>query len=282
MQIQNLLILIVSSITVISLWTVKYLFPTSIFQSKYVLYGSTISIVLLSVITYWILNKINNTCSPNDPGVCHSSADCNNNGVCAKNNGKCMCVCNDGYTGEHCEVRSIPWNSQHCMGPNKQWPARKDKNGMCVCPPGNWADGVDKTYGYVKCLTCAGNYGPLAGNAPCMNMWQTANYLTNDCYRDNSYLSDIGAGTNIHPFLKNTDEVCNEFKYLTHYVGPNGEKGYATPIELCKSSFCRCNSSKANEYNRSVCQVTGYLDSTPSQTCKDANIERKCSSYNCY
>jgi len=264
MQIQNVLILIVSSITIVSLWTIKYLFPVSIFQNKYILYGSTIFIVLLSSIVYWTLNRVSGVCSPNDPGVCHSPADCNNNGVCAKNNGKCVCVCNDGYTGEHCEQQNIPWNSKNCMGPNTQWPARKDKDGMCVCPPGNWADGVDKTYGYVKCLTCAGNYGPLAGNAPCTNMWQTANYLTNNC------------------FSKNTDEVCNEFKYLTQYVGPNGERGYATPIELCESSFCRCNPSKVKGYNRSVCQVTGYLDpNVLSQTCNGANIQRKCSSYNC-
>jgi hypothetical protein len=259
MKVQNILVLVGTTIIISSVCIIKYIYPIKF--NAYALYASIAGTLITSGILYYFLNRKSSTCSASDPGTCHSNIDCNNNGVCDKNNGICACICDEGFSGTHCEIANVLWNSPHCMGPNTQWPARKDKNNMCVCPPGHWTSGTDSKYGYVQCLKCDGNYGPLAGNAPCTYVWNTSNYLTNDCYN------------------QNTDKVCSEFDYLTKYTGPNGEHAYTTPIDLCASSnACRCVSSSS----RSVCQVTGYLNPTrKSDTCSNANTSRVCSSYNC-
>lgn len=272
MLLRNVLLMTASVIVVAAMWSAKYFYPTKVFPNINVLYIYTAGTIIAATLIYYGINVNDNVCSPDDPGVCHSNSHCGN-GVCVKAGGMCQCKCNDGFFGDKCQ--HIKWNSVHCMGPNTQWKARKGENDMCICPNGQWQDGITKKYGYVQCLRCAGDYGPLAGEAPCTYKWGTATYLTNDCYH------------------QNTDEVCNEFKHLTIYDGPNNEKGYATPTALCESSYCRCNSTRSshisahvnatNTSNRSVCQVTGYLDPTiPSlQTCDSANNTRKCSSYNC-
>lgn len=261
MEVKNILILIGSIVIVSVLSVVKYIYPLK-FNSY--IFSSLVTITVLSTgLLYYLLNRDSNTCSSNDPGTCKTNKDCNNNGVCTKDNGVCGCICHAGFSGVHCgESPGIPWNSPHCMGPNTQYPARKDKNGMCVCPPGEWASGISGSYGYVQCLKCASPYGPLSGSAPCTYKWGVEEYLSNTCYD------------------QNTDEVCSEFDYVFQEVGPNDEKGYTTPVKLCSSAnSCRCSKGDAKS-NRSVCQVTGYLDpNRKSEGCNDSS--RACSSYNC-
>jgi hypothetical protein len=227
---------------------------------------------VLSLIIYWLLKppSPSNKCVKGDPGTCQMDKDCNGptNGKCFKNSqGVCGCICNPGYSGLNCQTKGIPWNSTHCMGSNK-WPARKDKNGLCVCPPGNWQSGQDPTYGYVQCLKCAFDWGPFdpSNPSPCTKQWKTANYLSNNCH---------GIGSS---------NACNDFNYVLNETGPTNQQGAVSSLNTCPSNnSCRCDPNNQDTPGRELCQVTGWLDPTkPSDTCAGSNDERSCSSYQCY
>jgi hypothetical protein len=204
-----------------------------------------------------------------DPGTCNFDKDCNSpNGACYKDAaGVCGCVCSPGYSGVHCETKGVPWNSPHCMGPNTKWPARKDKNGMCVCPPGNWAAGVDPKTGYVQCLKCAGDWGPLSGDTPCAQKWLAAQYLTQNCYTAVNYDPCAAAA---------------EYGYVLSQTGPGGVKGSAASSGSCLGTqSCHCTSS-ASGATQAPCNVTGWLDpARPNEGCDPTTAERACSSYKC-
>lgn len=150
--------------------------------------------------------------------------------------------------------------------------ANRNNNGACkLGDPGtcNSNEGCNngvcsKSNGECACVCKDGYTGEHCEIPPATHKWGVKNYLTNDCY------------------VENTDRVCDEYNYVEKQRGPNGEHGYATPISLCSShNACRCGDKKSVS-NRSVCQVTGYLDPTrPSETCDKANDSRGCSTYNC-
>lgn len=201
-------------------------------------------------------------------GGCELDSDCNApNGQCWKNaQGQCGCVCKNGYSGDKCQTQGIPWNSPNCMGPNTQWPARKDKNNMCVCPPGNWASDTIPGYGYVQCAKCAGDYGPLAGSAACQSQWGQQNLLSNTCITDNN---------------SNQETWCADFLPNTTYPPP-GKTGNVVALGKCGAlnapNSCRCSEHAA----RAVCQVNGWVvPNGKNETCYDDNVPRQCSSYNC-
>jgi len=135
-----------------------------------------VCVLVLVVVAYWILRPRPAPPTPTcvsargAPGTCDTDSDCNApNGACQKNSeGACVCVCAPGYSGTKCQTKGIPYNSYQCMGPNKvpPNPPPGNKNGMCVCPPGSWASGVDPTTGqWVQCLGCAEGWGPLGASS---------------------------------------------------------------------------------------------------------------------
>jgi len=268
-MLQKHVILIVSAVTcVAAVWYVRMQNPT--FQYAPFL---TTCVIAATIYVYWKTNNPTKKCvsdSSINSNSCELDSDCNApNGQCWKNaDGVCGCVCNNGYSGPNCKTQGIPWNSPNCMGPNKQWPARKDKNGMCVCPPGHWQSGTDGTYGYVQCLQCAGNYGPLAGDAPCSYQWGQQTMLSNTCITNNN---------------SNEESWCQEFGWAVQNP-PKGQTGNIVALEQCGTgapnapNSCRC----AEPSGRAVCQVNGWVASNGSNaTCSTDNVPRKCSSYTC-
>ena len=216
------------------------------------------------------MNPTGNKCvNTGAPGSCELDKDCNApNGQCFKNDqGECGCVCKVGFSGKNCEIKGVPWDSPNCMGPNSQWPAKKDKDGMCVCPSENWADGQDPKFGYVQCLKCAGDWGPLAGDSPCMNKWMEKDLLGKRCI-SNSLTSEVA--------------WCKEFGPLVQYPGPTGQQGTINLTKKCAgapyTNSCRCS----HDSSRGTCQVTGWLPpNTLEQTCDGSMVERPCSGYEC-
>lgn len=235
-------------------------------------YAPLITTVVVSVAVYVYYKTQNPVCtkcvSDKGNGTCETDGDCNApNGQCWKNAaGQCGCVCSNGYSGVNCETKGIPWNSPNCMGPNSQWSAKKDKNGMCMCPNNNWASGIDPKYGYVQCLKCAGNWGPLAGSSPCSSQWGQQNVLSNTCITNNN---------------SNQAGWCNDFLPQTQNP-PAGQTGNVTLLGKCGApsdpNSCRC----AQPSSRVVCQVNGWVEPNgKNQTCFDDNVPRNCSSYGC-
>ena len=263
MQLQNILLIVISTIVILAVWVSGWFFPNVI--SHVVALVVTCVVLGGAALLYWFLNQSSGTCSPGDPGTCQSDDDCNNRGKCDKDSaGNCACVCDSGYSGLNCET--IKWDSPHCMGPNK-WPSKKGKDDECLCPNSNWTDGTDPTFGYVQCFKCAGNWGPLAGDVPCSDLWNTATYLSTDCYGSDKL-----------------SVACDEYNNFTKYVGPSGQKGTVTPSNFCNSgnqmNSCKCPPGSTN--SRVACEITSFLDpNKPSETCENSINERKCSSYRC-
>jgi len=264
MQIQNILLIVISSIIILSILAVGRFFPNLLIPNvSYII----VSVIFIgNIVIYWFINRQSTDCSSGDPGTCISANDCTNNGKCVKDGeGNCACVCDPDYTGQNCE--KIKWDSSHCMGPNSKWPSRKGENNECLCPNDNWTDGTDPTFGYVKCLGCAGNWGPLDGESPCSGIWNTSDYLSTDCY--------------------NADKksvACDEYNNLIKYASPSGQNGSISALNFCDSTSqlnsCRCPKGSIN--SRAICEVTGYLDPNKlKETCENSINERQCSSYNC-
>lgn len=260
--------IILAAATVVCVSTVWYIRSQNpnFTQAPYI----TVAVVAIALYAYYrSMNPVTRCVSDvNTPGSCELDTDCNApNGQCWKNaEGVCGCVCSNGYSGPDCKTQGIPYDSPNCMGPNSQWTPGKDKNGMCVCPPGNWASGTDPKYGYVQCLKCAGNWGPLAGDAPCTYQWGQQNLLSNTCI---------------------TDENNNEMGWCADFNNqvlnpPPGKSGQVKPLGKCGAlnapNSCRCSEHSA----RALCQINGWVDPNgTNQTCYDDNVPRKCSSYGC-
>lgn len=228
----------------------------------------TIIVIAASIIIYYYTRPNNKKCVSGVAGTCAIDKDCNfPNGVCYKNdNGECGCTCAPGYSGANCAVQGIPWNSPQCMGPNTEYPPGKSPSGLCLCPPGNWASGTDPKYGFVQCLKCAGDWGPLSGNSPCSKKWTSTSTATQNCYGPNF-----------------TGTPCTtEYPQYNSQVGPNGEKGSVTDGGNCQSSnSCRCGITGDGAYQH-TCNINGWIDPTvPQPTCATSSKERQCSSYTC-
>jgi hypothetical protein len=210
-------------------------------------------------------------CVRGDPGSCGLDSDCNfPNGQCFKNaSGECGCICSPGFSGPNCEIKGIPYNSPQCMGPNTQWTPGKDKNNLCVCPPGHWASGTDPKYGFVQCLKCAGSWGPLSGSTPCSTQWGTATYLANNCH---------GGGSS---------SACDEFNYVLGQTAGPGTSGSVNITGNCGTdkdlNSCRCDPNNSDTNVRALCNITGWLNpSIPNnQDCSKAGDARPCGSYTC-
>ena len=250
-------------------------------KNKYIIAISVGVVILLSIAIWYFFREgppPQKGCkaSPSDPGSCDLDVDCNApNGQCYKDeNGVCKCQCSEGFSGPNCKTSGIPYDSPHCMGPNSQWPARKDKNGLCVCPVGTWASGEDPKYGYVQCLKCGGDWGPLSGDSPCQKKWMESNLVTTNCYG---------------PTINLNTSVCNrpdEFGFTTGQIGPNGEKGSSVySNQKCSDTEgCRCQNLKFSAgVSRPICNVSGWQNpSVTNQTCaEETGKARPCSGYKC-
>jgi hypothetical protein len=239
-----------------------------------------VCVLVLVVVAYWILRPRPAPPTPTcvsargAPGTCDTDSDCNApNGACQKNSeGACVCVCAPGYSGAKCQTKGIPYNSYQCMGPNKvpPNPPPGNKNGMCVCPPGSWASGIDPTTGqWVQCLGCAEGWGPLGASNACTLQWKNGAVIyTNNCYQ------------------ANFGEACSaEFGQFASQTGPNGEKGGAS----YQGEFCAATSPSGNPSCSACtaaggstqvgCTVSGWLN--PNYPPVNCDQQRKCSSYSC-
>lgn len=284
----KLILLALTSLCVILVWVIRLRYPDYFQKNPLVAPIVTILIILAAIMMYKKIDSSSSCSSPKyggAPGSCELDADCNganNAGLCVKYfnpiTGKsvCQCKCKYGWSGPNCETKGIPWNSPNCMGSNKQ-PARKDKNGMCVCPEGNWMPVNDSKIGMVQCGACAGVWGPdSATGAPnaCTAQWNTIDLPTNDCWAPNS----------------NPTCDSSQFPSYFQYTGPGGVKPSATLKNSCPESVqsCRCQISGESGggalTNRAICAVTSWIDPNNKgvQTCKDFDIERQCDSYNCH
>lgn len=228
----------------------------------------TIIVIAITIILYYHFRPKGNKCLSGVPGTCAIDKDCNYpNGVCYKNsNGECGCTCAPGFSGPNCQTQGIPYNSPQCMGPNSEYTPGKTKDGLCVCPPGNWASGTDAKYGYVQCLQCAGGWGPLGGKTPCSKKWTSTSIATQNCYGPNF-----------------TGSPCaSEYPQFSSQVGPTGQKGSVVDGGNCNSSnSCRCGITGGNAYQH-TCAVSGWIDPNANQpTCATSSNERPCGSYTC-
>ena len=236
-----------------------------------------IGVVVISIIVllFWKNpDPPSGKCSLGDAGSCNMDSDCGGpkQGKCYKDkNGSCECVCNVGYSGKNCQIAGIPWNSPHCMGNNKQTPG-KDKDGMCICPPGKWKSVTDAPgIGYVQCYSCVSGYGPFPYENKadtCELEWGQANYLSNDC----------------HP--QSSGHACDEFSDYAKMQGPGNQQGSIKIGGVCNGTqldSCRCDSKVKGSYSRDVCSVVGWLQKNRSttETCELAVPARPCNSYAC-
>lgn len=254
----------------VAIWYVREKIPNLYSNDYFIAMASIVGVVLVYFIYQELIKKTGKCKRTATPGSCELDSDCNGpNGQCFKDkDGNCMCVCKPGYSGKNCEIKGIPYDSPHCMGPNSQWPPNKDKDGLCVCPAGNWADGTDPKYGYVQCLKCAGDWGPLAGKSPCASKWLVNNLVTPDC------------GASLMPPAAQC--APSEFGDILKYDGPNGEKPSTQWAQQCngpnQQNSCRCSEASY----RSICKVTGWMEpNQKNQTCDASTQERPCTSYRC-
>jgi hypothetical protein len=234
-------------------------------------------LVIMAIAAYYVYThgpKPKPTCVSESgaPGTCDTDKDCHApNGVCKKGpEGACVCDCAPGYSGTHCKTKGVPWNSYNCMGPNKTPPnpsPRKDGNGLCVCPPGHWASGIDPaTRQYVQCLNCSGDWGPLGVPIACTLKWANQETVaTNNCYSQDHESQKVACGLEYGAFASET--------------GPHGEKGGAYLAGLCDGGP-PCSSCPSNKGGQIECNLSGWvIPGKAFPTCGTA--ERPCSSYTC-
>jgi hypothetical protein len=277
------ILLIFTSLCVILVWVIRLKYPDYFQKNPLVAPIVTVLILVSAIMIYKKMCESSSCSSPKyggAPGSCELDTDCNGvnkAGSCIKilnpNTGKsvCQCKCKYGWSGPNCETKGIPWDSPFCMGSNKQH-ARKDKNGLCVCPEGNWSP-ANTGDGMVQCGQCTPNWGPFsATGAPnaCTSQWSTVNLPTNDCYTGNS----------------NATCDASQFPSYFQYAGPQNVNPSATLKTTCDNSdSCRCAIMGESGVisRRGICSVTAWVDPNNKgvQTCGDINTERNCTSYNC-
>lgn len=228
----------------------------------------TVIVIAITIILYYHFRPTGKKCVSGVAGTCAIDKDCNYpNGVCYKNsNGECGCTCAPGFSGPNCQTQGIPYNSPQCMGPNSEYTPSKTKDGLCVCPPGNWASGTDSKYGYVQCLKCAGGWGPLGGKTPCSKKWTSTSISTQNCYGPNF-----------------TGSPCTtEYPQYNSQIGPDGQSGSVVDGGNCNSpNSCRCGITGAKAYQH-TCAINGWINpNTQQPTCATSGNERPCGSYTC-
>ena len=277
----EVILALVTALSIILVWLVKSVYPVYFFGNT--LFAPILTALILAVSAY-IYKKVlpQSTCvSPKlggAPGSCELDADCNaanGGGWCQKKkDGSCGCMCRDGWSGPNCEVKGIPWDSPNCMGSNKQ-PAKKDKNGLCVCPNENWVGDIQSGFGWVQCAQCSGSgddkWGPDPSTgelAACSNKWRTIDMASNSCFSNPATAS------------------CDDFNSYLKYLGPTGEHPSITPDGICSgndsTSSCRCGALWGLPGNRVNCKINSWIDPTIQPlNCANVAKERPCSSYKC-
>ncbi len=242
--------------------------------------------LVIAAVAYWLTRPPQPppTCVSNSgvPGTCNYNKDCHYpNGVCQKDsNGACVCICAPGYSGINCQTKGVPYDSYSCMGPNKSPPnppAKKDGQGLCVCPSPNWAAGKDGNGTYVQCLGCAGDWGPLGSPDACSMKWTSVqNMVTNNCYNMDGASDPVSA-------------CVAEYGFYDKQVGPQGVHGSVsyTPPNQCSPAggpYASCSGCPpdGNTYGPIPCDVTGWMPpGAKPPTCSTTSTERPCSGYKC-